>query len=274
MGKRDNLILKLDEISCGLMNIKESLKYHIFSNKKLLKRNAKLKEDNLSKDVCFVIGNGPSLQNIDIKKIEKYPCFTVNLFFKSDIDFKTTYHAFVDHVYGTDDYYKYVMEVYQKIPTARIIVRDSIHDRIKQDGLDEERFYYIRPNYVHDGKKIDYDMTKCMTGSANVVPVTIACALSMGFKKIYLLGCDFNSYAVAKNEHFYDAKGYEEKAIRGNIVGDLIRSALVHKQHYALDSVSQQKGCKIYNLTEGSLIDAYERDTLEHVLEGLQSKEG
>lgn len=266
MGKRDTLMIDVDSLFAKVANFKAGIQFLFSNNKSVLKRNEELKVNDSEADSCFVIGNGPSLKQIDLKLIERFPCLTVNMFYKGVDRFQSAYHLFVDPGFGEDSYFAYVRQVYQNNESTKIILNDKFRAKIKREGLLDERTYFIHPSYVSYGSNVRCDMQKGMSGSANVVPVAIECAIYMGYKRIYLLGCDFNSYAVAKNEHFYDAIGYEEKTLRGDIVGDLIRCAFVHNQHYALDEYSRNRGIKIINLTEGSLVDAYEKDSLDNIL--------
>lgn len=266
MGKRDTLMLDLDCLSAKIVNLKAGIQFQFSKNKKVLKRNKELKVNGSEADICFVLGNGPSLKKIDLKILEQFPCFTVNMFYKGVDNFQSAYHLFVDPGFGTDSFFAYVRQVYEKNANTKIILNDNFREKVQKEGLLDERTYFINLSYVSYGSNVRCDMQKGISGSLNVIPVAIECAVYMGYKRIYLLGCDFNSYAVAKNEHFYDAVGYEEKTLRGNIVGDLIRCALVHNQHYALDEYSRNRGIEIVNLTEGSLIDAYKRDSLENIL--------
>ena len=264
MGKRDTLMLKTDELAGGLMNFKHSIDFICRADKKLLARNVKLKEHG-KEDFCFVLGNGPSLKKIDLKSIEAYPCVTVNFFHKGAQEFDSSYHLFIDAVFG-GQYFDYVKEFKKAHPETKLILRDNMAAKMKQAGLEDNNNYYIRADYVQKGDEIRCDMTKEMTGSLNVIPVAIECALYMGYKKIYLLGCDFNSYAVVKDEHFYDGQEGGRAFASEHVVGDLIRCALVHKQHFALQECSKKRGIKIMNLTEGSLVSAYERGHLEDIL--------
>lgn len=264
MGKRDDLMFRMDELACKMLNIKKSISLMSHGKNELLKRNALLEEKG-DETICFVLGNGPSLKNIDLKLIENYPCMTVNFFHKGAGDFSSSYHLMIDGLFA-ETYWDYTKELVKQHKDTKFIVRSTTYQKFQREGLDTERLFAIMADYLPEKDSLRYDMKKPMTGSLNVVPVAIECAMSMGFQKIYLLGCDFNTYAIAKDSHFYDqasGKIFEQK---GYLAGDLVRSALVHKQHYLLEKLSREAGIEIVNLTEGSLIDAYRRDRLENIL--------
>lgn len=265
MGKRDELMFRMDELACKTLNIKKTVQCLLHPQKDVLKRNEQLKAaDDLK--ICFVLGNGPSLKKVDLSLIEKYPCITVNFFHKGAEGFQSKYHLMVDDAFA-QTYWDYTKELVETQKNTKFFVRTSTYRKLEQQGGDMSRVYGVLADYLPEKKLLRYDMSKPMTGSLNVVPVAIECAMSMGYEKIYLLGCDFNTYAIAKDSHFYDQASGKIFEKRGYLAGDLVRSALVHKQHYLLDDMSRQAGIEIVNLTEGSLIDAYRRDTLEHIFE-------
>lgn len=269
MGRRDSLILTCDSFFAGMLNFKAGLLFQVSSPKKLLKRNRELQAKGRDSEICFVLGNGPSLKNVNLDLLAPYPCFTTNLFYTNNNGngFSSRYHVFVDPAYGTDDFLPYVRQVHSEKRAEYVILNKNFKKRMQQEGLLDDRTYFVDISYISHGNVVRCDMSRAMSGSLNVIPVAIECAIYMGYKKIYLLGCDFNSYVNGKYEHFNDPDGYEDVMSRREVVGELIRCALVHNQHYALDEYSRARGSKIVNLTEGSLIDAYERDDLANIVQ-------
>ena len=270
MGKRDNLMLKVDELACSVLSAKSGLLFKLKANKKLYSKNAKLKKDNREQNVCFVLGNGPSLKTVNFDDIKNHPCMTVNMFYRGTDTYFSDYHLFLDPVFSEDSHFGYVKEICEKSPDTKLIVQEPLYKRLCKENIPTDNVHMIAPKLVQCKNEIKYDMTKCMTGSLNVIPVAIECAMYMGYKKIYLLGCDFNSYAVCKDEHFYEQKADENVFGRAHEVGDLIRCALVHKQHYAIDDAARKAGIEIVNLTEGSLVNAYKKEKYAKKIETLK----
>ena len=128
-----------------------------------------------------------------------------------------------------------------------------------------DRFFFIYPKLFQHNSFVSVECTKNMTASVNVICQCIQVALYMGYKEIYLLGCDFNQYASLRPEHFYntDSDGREMYINMGN---DAKWSAMVHFHHYALNKYATKRGIKIVNLTPNSLIDAYQRGNLMDIL--------
>ena len=112
--------------------------------------------------------------------------------------------------------------------------------------------YYISP------KKID--ITTVMPAFGNVICAAIAFAIGVGYKKIVLLGCDFNSFAFPHEIHCYDG-GKENKAARRiSLDYELFCYSFDATVHVQLAEYAKSVGVEIRNSTKGSLIDAYPID--------------
>ena len=113
---------------------------------------------------------------------------------------------------------------------------------------------------------IDCDITKNMKFTSNVVSTTILIAIFMGFKEIYLLGCDYNSFAYREEVHSYEEVA-EEEIIWENKLGMLLKFfTLITEVHYKIAKLAHKKGVKIINLSENSLLDAYPINKIKNVL--------
>jgi len=108
-----------------------------------------------------------------------------------------------------------------------------------------------------------------------VILPSIFCAINLGYKNIYLLGCenswiknfrvnDMNQLCIY-DEHFYDNNSEnlilvnEKDPYKFTIYSELLSSAKVFYAHKLLEEYSKYRGAKIWNATQGSFIDAYER---------------
>lgn len=258
MGKRVYLLSKFDEVVSNIYNIGIFWK-DFFSDNSSLAKNKELICDN--NHTCFVIGNGPSLKKQDLLQIQKYPVFTVNNFHKGYPEYNSNYHVCIDPVYAKDENLRnYMVNTYKKYQDTIFIFSVEMLAQLKQCDCDTNRAYFIKKDYVQCKKPLQVNMTKTMTGSSNVIPVAIECALYMGFQHIYLLGCDMNLLP----NHFYDLN--TSLLSKGRKAGYGLRStsyAFFH--HYALDDYATSLGREIINLSPGSLIDAYKRDNLDNI---------
>ena len=119
----------------------------------------------------------------------------------------------------------------------------------------KKTFLAMYNGYYIDPKK--FELTKVMPAFGNVVCAAIAFAIGAGYKKIVLLGCDFNSFAFPHEVHCYDG-GKENKAVRRISLGyELFCYCFDAFVHVQLAEYARTLGVEIINSTKGSLIDAY-----------------
>ncbi len=255
------------------VNILLSL-YNVFSyfmfliNPKLRKALANNREltQKRNSDECYILGNGPSLSDVDLNLLKEKDTFSVNSFYKhAPGSYHTRFFVAIDTYFsGADEGVSYIDEIYKKYPDMVFILK---YNAYKSNPLkwDKTRTFFLYPKLFQVADRVNFDCTKNMTACLNVVLQCIQVAMFMGYKKIYLLGCDFNQYAKLKPEHFY---GVEKDRGGNNMGADAKWSAMVHFHHYALHDAAKKRGIDIINLTEGSLIDAYPRDNIDNVLNG------
>ena len=93
-----------------------------------------------------------------------------------------------------------------------------------------------------------------MPALGNVASAAILCAIGMGYKKIVLLGCDFNSFTTPFRSHCYSEPG-ERKRIR--LFFELFCYSFAADTHMEIAKYAEKMGVTIVNSTKGSLIDAY-----------------
>ncbi len=180
-------------------NVPDSMAYENW------KRNIEFKDKHYGQR-CFILGNGPSLSEIDLSKLEKEIVFTANFFNKVDGYEKvhTNYHFWIDGaLFNQREDVKCnmdeVMDCYRQIskgnPTC--FVPFNAADFIKEHRLyDILDIHYLRikkplDEYSKEGfKQEELDIAFEIPAWRNVVQYAIEVAIYMGFKEIYLLGCD------------------------------------------------------------------------------------
>lgn len=167
----------------------------------ILSQNNRFKNTH-SGERCFILGNGPSLKNVDLSLLADEFVFTVNNFAFVDgfEKVKTNVHLWMDMAYfnARNDVKlekEKLMLSYTKIATQNPICFVDIAGLpfIKQNKLDEIlQFNYLYQGISHiaSNNPLYIDISKPITGFHNVVHYAIVIAIFMGFKKIYLLGCD------------------------------------------------------------------------------------
>lgn len=217
---------------------------------------------------CFIIGNGPSLNKIDMNLLKEEITFGVNgIFYKYDESgFKPTFYAVEDNHVVADN-----LERIKGIDYATKFFPARYLDVLPDDGhsiflITDMGFYwnthqyYCKPRFSKECDKVIY----C---GQTVTYLNLQLAYYMGFKEVYLIGMDF-SYAVPPKDemqvntivsggddpnHFhpeYFGKGkkwHDPKLDNCKMVYEYARK------------VYEEDGRKIYNATVGGRLEVFER---------------
>ena len=229
---------------------------------KLLKRNEEL-INNRRNDTIFICGLGPSLADVDLDKITEIEADTlvVNHFFKmaESTKLKPTYYLMADAGFVKPKHRPALEKAIELYPNSKFIWNSSfpVRDSTIMDYDCDKYFiamyngYYIKPQKI--------DITKVTPAFGNCICVAIAFAMGVGYKRIILLGCDFNSFAFPHEVHCYDGGKENQAARRISLDMELFCYSFDATVHLKLAEYAMQNNVKILNATRGSLIDAYEK---------------
>ncbi|MCD7784457.1 MAG: DUF115 domain-containing protein [Oscillospiraceae bacterium] len=225
--------------------------------KRYIRKNVELK-DMYRGERCYILGNGPSINQLDTSLIKDKATFVVNKFYKSSIyaDIKPTFHCIYDR-FIFEECKEDLNEIISKneYNTRFLLTRRAIGQIEKDDNC-----YYVYSNLLPTYRNHHYDLTKNANTWLNVIPFVIMCAIYMGFSEIVLLGCDFSLFASRKDSHFYDSGASVDR--QESLFQDLQGHAIVCCQHSYLKKYADANGIKIVNCTPGSLLDVYPQDDL------------
>jgi hypothetical protein len=255
---------KLDNLIFRAYNLAGNILFLFSEKRKLVKKNTALK-NMYQGQRCFILGTGPSLKTTDFDLLKNELVFGVNFYYKSDLvnTVKPQFYCLYDDIFHTT-HQQSTLDLLHKLPDTIFFLRTRAVDFIRKNNIDMKNIYFQHCNQYQYGDLVRLDMTKGMTAPFNVVLGCLQSAIYMGFKKIYLLGCDFNSFASLKVEHFYDRGPAPDRTMPLGF--ELKYYSLVSYHHYAIEKYARKNGIQIVNLTPNSLLDAYERDSLEHVM--------
>jgi hypothetical protein len=227
--------------------------------KKELKHNFDLQAKKNS-NKCYIIGLGPSLKNVDLAKLDG-DLIVTNRYYKVDGAEKTEPIAYVmcdnDFFNGTN-----TMDLENAIeffPNTNFILNGLYANSLKY-SYPNKSFYYLLlwDGFVNHSSSLD--CSKVLPMSSNVVCTAIYLALFMGYKEIYLVGCDFNSFAHSTAIHAYND---ENKSRLWTLSNELFQYSFAADLHIKLNEIATTQKKKIINITDGSLIDAYAFDDQE-----------
>jgi hypothetical protein len=246
----------------------EIIYYFDFFTKKELKKNVNFRGIH-NGERCFILGTGPSLNDLKIHELNALKSeviFGVNSLYKSEIvsGINPNYYTLMDNLYWEqwNHTFKEVVEKYKKNPP--IFITDIRAKKIL-DNLSEN----ISSIYIYSKKypvsKMSEKIDGNIYGAMNVISFSILTAIYMGFKEIYLLGCDYNAFCTAGKGHCYDDKS-EVSQVNYNLAFYLKFYWITTEFHYLVAKLARKKNIMIINLTPESLLDAYPRRPLSQVL--------
>jgi len=217
---------------------------------------------------CFIIGNGPSLNKLDLSYLKDEYTFGVNgIFYKTkEMGFKPTFYMVednhviddnIDEINKYDIKYKFFPSIYKD----KVTTQDNIYFFEVDLGFYKTSHpYYCIPRFSKDFSKVSY-------AGQSVTYMNIQLAYYLGFTEVYLIGMDF-SYAIRESDeidgatllsneddinHFhpdYFGKGKKWHDPKVERVG--------WNYEYARD-VFEKDGRKIYNATVGGKLEIFDR---------------
>ena len=261
---------------------------------KYLKSNVQFKNTFCGKR-CFILGNGPSLKLLDFEKLKDEITFTVNQL-PRDVNFpklNTNFHMWADAQFFNLDRSRpedmELLEVMRKVNTdgnkPTVFYKYSAKQMIEEFKLNELldiHYFQTADAYRLDRilKKTKLDFTKVIPDFPSVVLQAICLAVYMGFKEIYILGCDCTGFiSTAQNKmkqaesaaYNYNISENEKKRLERvanerSIADELRGFAELFYDYEFLGDYCNNNEVHIYNATEGGLLDSYPRVKLDDVL--------
>lgn len=169
--------------------------------KKYIKQNSELK-NKYKGETCFILGNGPSIKNLDVSLLRDKYTFVVNGFYESPL-----YEQLKPSIYCVYDKFEFAN---RKEELQRMVIEND-HDmiflfnrRAIGEIKDDRNCYYVYSTLLPTPRNNSYDLTRNANTFINVLGFCVMCAIYMGFKRIVLLGNDFSRFASRKQHHFYD----------------------------------------------------------------------
>lgn len=228
-----------------------------------------LKNIHSDEDRCFIIGNGPSVNSMDLTKLKDEITFGVNAVFLNfdKMGFSTTYYVVEDDLVAEDRAGSINnlkgMTKFFPIRLAYCIDRDE-----------KTIFLNHCPDNTH-GYQFSADMSQFTCGGSTVVYTCMQIAFYMGFKTVYLIGVD-HDYAIPKSYEKYDSdlnyviesleddpnhfdKDYFGKGFRWHNP----KVHLMAESFQRANEMYERCGRMIYNATVGGKLEIFKRVNYE-----------
>jgi hypothetical protein len=213
---------------------------------------------------CFVIGNGPSLNQVDISKIsDEYSIGSNSIYRKTEeMGFKPTFFT-VEDLKIINDQYKEIDQYqcdYMFFPGSR---RMKFTNGKHRYFLNQEYSIYNELSPYFETPRFSLDCADKVYCGQSVTIINLQLAYYLGFEKIYLIGMDFNYGPLEKSEipvginaedvvnHFYKEK--DNKVPHDPKLEVTLKSFRLCKLMYELD------GREIINATVGGKLEVFDR---------------
>ena len=227
--------------------------------------NNKLKslKDKHKNQRCFILGNGPSLTKLDLKKLEGEITIASNgIFFLFDTNaFRPTYYTAEDNLVAEDR----AREINHLTGFTKIFPEDLKYTLNKNENTIFIKF--IRGCKDSGYPNFSKDLSDCAHTGGTVSYLNLQLAWYLGCKEVYLIGVDHN-YLIPENldkngivwtsqeedpNHFhpnYFGKGYRWHDPRTD---------RMERSYIKAKMVFEEDNRKIYNSTLGGKLEVFER---------------
>ncbi len=232
-------------------------------NRKILRRNQAWRNRYLNDEVV-VVGNGPSLRQLDHAYLMNKKVIVMNNFYRGAWAKKIRPVATCFGEPPNSSAWEDPTVIFEMTPSDSYWLH---FDNIKKGGpLNfDERFNYVLPGIgprLFRQSEVRLDRLSLSYENTGILAIEIA--LYMGFKLITLVGFDHDWLASPEfSRHFYsDQKDATDMIGRLSYLNLINSAGRTWQGYYALDRASKSHGARIVNCSTHSFLDVFERAML------------
>ncbi|MBR5166493.1 MAG: hypothetical protein IKW86_00315 [Salinivirgaceae bacterium] len=241
---------------------------------------------------CFILGNGPSLNQLDFRMLKDEYVFTVNMLMEHEkfSELNSNFHVMVDDaIFRSNDnsglekdyYLNKIKKLYQYRDLILFVPYRNANE-IKKKGIDKNINVRYLHGYNHYKSIGRIQIDKIMPAFNKVIQYAIAIAIYMGFDEINLLGCEETGIlpfinlimtGETNDDHCYKDTDDEKKSWGKWILAEGIShlfedQAMVFRRYELISDYCNKNKIILQNLTPNTLIDSVNKMQLEKVLRG------
>ena len=236
------------------------------SNKSLRNRHAG--------ERCFILCNGPSVKQQDLKQLRGEIVLSVSNGYRHPdfLDIQPKYHFVPQITYSalpleaTINWFK---EMHNSIGDAELFLSWQQWSLVNKNKLFNSR----KVNYLCMGKREFSSNGQLpelggVVSSVQSVPImALMTALYMGFDRIYLIGVEHDWFVKKEYKYFFDGqvKGIKDYGVNPEgktlttLWDDLPTLINLWRQYRSIKYIAKKQGVTIYNATKGGMLDEFER---------------
>ena len=237
-------------IANRLKAIPPTISWVLFSEKN---RSNLRKYKNIHKgERCFIIGNGPSLNKMDLKLLKNEYTFGQNRIYMlfDKIGFKTTYHVTVNELV--------IKQFHTEMKELNI--PSFVPWKFKNIFSNFSNYSYL---YQDFNEEFSVDIAKRLGNGGTVTYSSMQLAYYMGFSEVYLIGVDHN-FAEKELGKVVVSKGDDPNHFDPNYFGKGVKWGLANlpqsERGYSLAKLACEKdGRKIYDATIDGKLKIFEK---------------
>lgn len=250
----------------------------------LLRANSELKNQHYG-ERCFILGNGPSVKEMDLLLLEGENIISVsNGYLHNAYDrIQPRYHCVPQITYGRmteNDVVLWFGEMHERIGDAILFLNETEMDLVKRKNLFPERevhYVALRENFDELQERNIINLSGPIPRVESVPVMALMVAMYLGFRDIFLLGVDHDHFKsgsyvyafelqVQKNKDFSVTK---DGSITTSRYDDFQSLARLWRQYRVVRQIAEHNGIRIFNATPGGELDEFSRITLDDALRGM-----
>ncbi|MES9955631.1 MAG: 6-hydroxymethylpterin diphosphokinase MptE-like protein [Sedimenticola sp.] len=237
-----------------------------------LTKNISLRDCNKGKR-AFIVGNGPSINQQNLKVLTNELVFFVNRgFLHPDYEsIKPTYHIFIDPKMATGEWpLSFVDQAAEKNKDVEFIMNGRWFNMPEFEPYKKKYkiHWTMQSLFFQPWRKACVDLTRIGPGGA-VVEQGILFALYMGCRDIFFLGVDGNGLChnlIGEESHFYGVNEEDIESSYSDIWRDLSMMSNSLRRWAILSKFCAARNVNLVNLTKGGIINCCARNSLEDIV--------
>ena len=228
---------------------------------------------------CFIVGNGPSLQTQNLMLLKGETVFSVSSGYhhKDYAIYRPRFHC-VPQITYTEKFTREVArnwfrEMHEKTGDAELFLSQHEEPLVRENNLFPGRVvnYLCMHGEFSENSTPTLDLTRVVPAVCSVPVMCLMIALYMGFKNIYLLGVEHDSFRTRKYTYFYEPTVLAGKTgsvtndgtITDDVCDELYTYYRLFSQYRAINRIARGRGVGVYNATAGGALEEFERVSFE-----------
>ena len=215
---------------------------------------------------CFIVGNGPSLNNTDLNKLSDeytFGCNKISLLYEKRGWNPSFYVMVSSEIHREDWLVETIKNVDLGIPCFLNEKNRMLSEKTKKFYSDTDSLPHVykidaiggRKGYPYPDHFWSDNPMKSATKHGTILLTCMQIAVYMGFSEIYLIGCDLGFNGPNCNfDPNYNPGQYDPN-------GDVHS----HEAHVLAKRMTEKAGVRVYNATVGGNLEVYPRKRFEEL---------